>query len=103
MAEDGYLLLRGALDREIVLNARRELLTKLAVVGEVEPSFPLEEAVDSGTADWSPEFVNNLRTGAAVRALSHQGCIIAFFEHFLGGAVRSFDHIWVRRVKPGGA
>ena len=36
MAEDGYLLLRGALDREVVLAARRELCEKLAAVGEID-------------------------------------------------------------------
>jgi hypothetical protein len=103
MDEDGYLLLRGYLDREVVQNARRELLTKLASVGEIDPSRPLEEAIATSTANWTSEFVQDLRTGAAIRAMCHQGRMIAFFEQFLGGAVRSFDHIWVRRVQPGTA
>lgn len=103
MQKDGYLLLRGYLDKEVVRNARRELLTKLASVGEVDTSRSLDEAVYSGTSNWTPEFVKDLRTGTALRALCHQGRIIEFYEHFLGGAVRSFDHIWVRRVKPGTA
>jgi len=103
MAEDGYLLLRGYLDREVVRSARRELLTKLAAVGEVDTSRPLDEAVHSGTADWSPEFVRDLRTGQALRVLCHQGRIMEFFARFFGEPARSFDHIWVRRVQPGGA
>jgi len=103
MAADGYLLLRGYLDREVVQNARQELLTKLAAAGDIDTRYPLDEAVYSGTSSWTQEFAKDLRTGAAIRALCHQGLIIELFERFLGGAVRSFDYIWVRRMPPGGA
>jgi len=102
MNEDGYLLLRGYLDKEVVRNARRELLTKLAAVGEVDMSHSLEEAIDAGKSSRPSDFAKSLRTGAAVRALCHQGRIMEFFERFLGGVVRSFDYIWVRTVRPGG-
>ncbi|OGG50104.1 MAG: hypothetical protein A3F84_02650 [Candidatus Handelsmanbacteria bacterium RIFCSPLOWO2_12_FULL_64_10] len=103
MAEDGYLLLRGYLDREVVLNARRELLTKLNAAGDIDTHYPLDEAVFSGQSTWTPAMTKDLRTGTAVRALCHEGRIIQFFEGFLGDRVRSFDFIWVRRVRPGGA
>ena len=103
MAEDGYLLLRDYLDRDVVLGARQELLTKMAATGELDTRYPLDEAIYSGKQDWSAAFVKDLRTGAAMRALCHQGRIIAFFKGFLGDPVRSLDHIWVRRVTPGGA
>jgi hypothetical protein len=103
MVEDGYLLLRGYLDHEVVLGARRELLTKMAAAGDLDLRYPLDDAVYSGKQDWSAAFVKDLRTGAAMRALCHQGRIITFFERFLGEPVRSLDHIWVRRVTPGGA
>lgn len=103
MAEDGYLLLRGYLDGTVVQNARRELLSKLAAAGDIDAHYPLDEAVYSGSSTWTREFVKDLRTGAAIRALCHQGRIMEFFERFLGGAVRPFDHIWVRRMPPGGA
>jgi hypothetical protein len=103
MEEEGYLLLRGYLDREVVLNARRELLMKLAGVGEIDTSRPLDEAIPSDTANWSREFVCDLRTGQAIRALCHQGRIMEFFARFFGEPARALDHIWVRRVRPGGA
>jgi len=103
MAEDGYLLLRGYLDQDVVRTARQELLARMAATGELDTRYPLDEAVYSGKQDWSAALVKELRTGAAMRALCHQGRIIAFFESFLGEPVRSLDHIWVRRVTPGGA
>jgi hypothetical protein len=103
MAEDGYLLLRGYLDKEVVNSARRELLTKLAAVGEIDAGRPLDEAIFTGAATWTPEFVRDLRTGPAIRSLCHEGRIMEFFGRFLGERARSFDHIWVRRVTPGGA
>src|SRR5690348_2549970 len=63
MAEEGYVLLRGYLDKEVVRNARRELLTKLAATGEIDSARALDEAIPAGPADWSPDFVKNLRTG----------------------------------------
>jgi hypothetical protein len=102
MAEDGYVLLRGYLDKDVVQAARRELLTKLAEVGEIDVSRPLDEAIYSGASKRPSDFAKSLRTGAAVRAMCHQGRLVEFFEHFLGGAVRSFDFIWVRTVRPQG-
>src|SRR5262245_43109184 len=69
MDKDGYPLLRGYLDREVVWSARRELLAKLASVGELDTRHPLDAAVPSGSSNWTPEFVRDLRTGAGLRAL----------------------------------
>ncbi|MGO8717655.1 MAG: hypothetical protein ACLQMO_00380 [Acidobacteriaceae bacterium] len=41
MTEDGYLFLRGCLDREEVLAARRHILTQLAAEGQLDPAVPL--------------------------------------------------------------
>jgi phytanoyl-CoA dioxygenase PhyH len=107
IAEDGYLLLRGALDRDVVLAARRELCEKLAAVGEIDTAYPVTDAIFSGKsarADIDVQaFRKDLRTGPAVRALCHEGDVIRFHERFLGGAVRPFDFIWIRTVRPGGA
>jgi hypothetical protein len=107
MTADGYLLLRGTLDREVVAAARGELLEKLASVGEIDASHPLDAAVYSGGSRRAEgdarAFAKSLRTGPAVRQLCHQGRVIEFYERFLGGAVRPFDYIWVRTVRPGGA
>src|SRR5437016_6084133 len=87
MAEDGYLLLRGALDREVVLAARRELCEKLAAVGEIDTSRPVMEAIYSGKPARGEidvqAFRKDLRTGPAMRALCHEGNVIRFHERFL--------------------
>src|SRR5438105_1187053 len=36
MAEDGYLFFRGLIDRDDVIEARREILLKYAVIGEID-------------------------------------------------------------------
>ena len=49
MAEDGYLLLRGYLDRDLVLASRLELAQKLADAGLIDLRRPLIDAVYSGS------------------------------------------------------
>lgn len=45
MAEDGYLFLPGALDRETVLAARQECLTRLAEAGALEAGTNPADAI----------------------------------------------------------
>src|SRR6476661_8255502 len=76
IAEDGYLLLRGYLDRAAVTAARRQILAKLASVGEVHAGRPLEEGVYSGVSRRGEGdargLAKSLRTGEAVRALCQE-------------------------------
>ncbi|MAF13210.1 phytanoyl-CoA dioxygenase [Candidatus Poribacteria bacterium] len=109
MTQDGYLFIRGSLDREVVTDARREILERLASVDEIDTSsHPLMDAVASGrsTRGKLPDtraFGNDLRNGPALTRLVHEGDVISFYETFLGGEVRPFDHIWLRNVRVGGA
>lgn len=107
IAEDGYLLLRGALDRDVVMAAREELFGKLAAIGAIDTSYPLLEGI-AAPRDQRKEvdqaaFSRDLRSGPAIRELVHRGRIIRFFERFLGGEVRALDYIWIRTVRVGGA
>ncbi len=106
--DDGYLLLRGYLDRELVLAARRELVEKLDSVGLIDRHAPLLDAIYSGRNDGLSQidrraFARSLRTGPALRKVVHQGRVIEFFTRYLGGAVRALDYIWVRNVRVGAA
>ena len=106
MAEDGYLFIRGGLDRDVVLAARREILEKLDAVGELDKTKPLLEAISSGTSNRAAvdqeAFLKSLRTGEAVRELCHRGNLKRFYENYLGCEVRPLDYIWVRTVPVGG-
>lgn len=106
IAEDGYLLMRGLLDREVVLAARREILLGLESVGELDPGRPVMEAISSGRSERGridqQEFLRDLRTGPAVRELCHSGNLRRFYDGFFGEPSRPLDYIWVRTVPVGG-
>lgn len=52
MVEDGYLFLRDVLDKEVVMVARREILEKLASIGEIDTTNqPLIEGIASGQSE----------------------------------------------------
>lgn len=105
MEEDGYLLIRGYLDPEEVLAARREILEKLASVDEIDPDFPLIDGIWSGKSNRAAfdasAFAKSIRTGAALRKLLQGGRMVRFFERFLGGEVRPLDWLWVRMPRVG--
>jgi phytanoyl-CoA dioxygenase PhyH len=107
MAEDGYLLLRGYLDREKVMAAREEIFGKWAAVGAIDLSHPLLEGIAAPREQRKEfdqaEFSRDIRTGPAIRELCHRGRIIRFWERYLGGEVRPLDYIWIRTVRLGGA
>jgi hypothetical protein len=108
LAQDGYLLLRGYLDREQVLAARAELCSKLDAVGLISPHYPLTDAIYSGTTQQLSKidrnaFAKDLRTGPALRAVCIGDRVIGFFEQFLGGKILAYNYIWVRNVRVGAA
>jgi hypothetical protein len=103
MAEDGYLLLRGYLDADEVLAARRHVLEQLAAQGQLDPAYPLMEAMPKpGTKLFFQPELAQKNNQALHRLLYHpQGRLMNFFQSFLGGAVRSFDFTWLRCISPG--
>lgn len=106
MAEDGYLLFRRFLDRDVVLDARREVLLKYAIIGEIDAvNHPLLEAIQS-THSFVDEvnllaFTESVRTGLAYEGVVLNRRLLEFYESFLGGSVRCFDFKWPRFVRPG--
>jgi len=105
--EDGYVLLRGVLDRDDVLKAREEVFERLASVGEVRP--PAVDGVPTGTSRreaLAPDLGAFWRTvceGPALRRVTHAGPMIEIMERVLGGLVRPFDFLWLRAMAPGRA
>jgi hypothetical protein len=100
MADDGYIFLRSYLDRDEVLDARREMLERVAAEGGLDPTADLMDGVlaTTGSVHFDP---SRTRGAASLQKLLFDGPMIAFFERFLEGAVRGFDFIWLRSVGPG--
>ena len=105
LARDGYVLLRGALSREAVLVARREVLLQLAAVGEI--CEPVEAAVASGLskrAELHPDlsaFWRTVSESPALRAVSHGLALAEASAAVLGCPTVPFDFLWLRTMAQG--
>jgi len=100
MADEGYLFLRGILDRDELLAARLSMLEKLAAEGHIDTDYPLHEAkaMPEARIAFKPELAAK---NALVEKVLYAGPMMAIFHQLLGGDVRHFDYTWVRAVAPG--
>ena len=104
MQEDGYLYLRGFLDRDEVLAARHDITQRLSDEGHLDPRFPHEEAViaEDAEIDFKKRADLALASQPLQRLLyGRSGRIMQFFARFLGGDVHHFEYTWLRTVPPG--
>ena len=105
--EDGYLLIRGLQNREMVLKAREEILDVVGRAGALEAGTPFADARISseiGAGKNIPgirELGGTLGRSGAVKQVSESPEIMGFFESFLGGPVATFDYKWIRIVGTG--
>jgi len=106
MIDDGYLLFRDFLSSEAVLSARREIMLKFAIVGEIDSIN--HSVMDGILSDHNFidqvnlfAFTESVRSGAAYSEVVHDPALMKFFEGFLGGPVRTFDFRWPRFMRPG--
>lgn len=104
-AEHGHVFLRGLLDTDLVLDARRELLQKYAVVGEIDDRAPLMDAVAGdlgGLASANLRILTeSLRTGARYEAVILDPGLLSVVGMLLDGPVRPYDFRWPRLARPG--
>jgi len=101
LAEDGYLYVPGALNREEIVEARREVLTKAEAEGLLDPTFPLLDGVmreGAGNPYFRPSYTKE--NAPLMRAL-YDGPMIELFGRLVGGPVRHFDYTWLRAVGAG--
>lgn len=100
MREEGYLLLRGLLNREEVQAARLSMVERLAEQGHIDLTSPLNEAkaAPETRVAFKPDIARN---NPLVHKVVYDGPLMVFFAHFLGGPVRHFDYTWIRAVAPG--
>jgi ectoine hydroxylase-related dioxygenase (phytanoyl-CoA dioxygenase family) len=107
LAEDGYLLLRGALDRDEVLAARAEVLRRLVEVGEI--AEPADAALPTGTSRRAAlhadlgRFWRSVSEGPALRRAVHGARARALASALLGEAGVPFDFAWLRTMIGGRA
>jgi hypothetical protein len=103
MEQDNYLLLRGLLDKEDVLTARRHILEQLAAEGQLDPSAPLMQGVPRPGAQMTfrPELAQKNNPPLQHLLYSPEGSLMRFFATFLKGAILHFDFTWLRCISPG--
>lgn len=99
MAEDGYLYMKGLIDREVVLKARTTVLQYMQAHQALTPNTPLLEGV-------MPKDGRNVqmmgRSGIAhhpdVLAVLENESLFTFFEHYFEAPALSFHYKWLRGV-----
>ncbi len=98
--EDGYLYIKGGLDRDEVLNARRTLTDGLAAAGVLDENYPTIDGVCKPGSGYvfKPELTNN---NPAIQNLLYQGRLPAFYRKFFGEEIRHYDFTWLRAIGPG--
>ncbi|MDA0711413.1 MAG: phytanoyl-CoA dioxygenase family protein [bacterium] len=106
MGEDGYLFLKGLLNKEEVAAARQEVMNRLMAAGVLDRNFPAMEGIAAPESQ-----VDGRATGTFMPALAgnnppldkviHEGPMIDFYTRFLGGPVSYFDYTWFRCKRPG--
>jgi ectoine hydroxylase-related dioxygenase (phytanoyl-CoA dioxygenase family) len=106
MAEDGYLFFRKFFDRDLVLEARREILLKYAIIGEIDSTnHPIIDGIlqEQSFVDQVNmlAFTESVRTGKAYLDLVMNKKLLSFYEKFLDGPVGCFSFKWPRFVRPG--
>ena len=100
MRDEGYLLLRGYLDRDDVLSARREVTRRLAQLGQLAPG------TDPALALPAPDYVRRFapdvaKNNPALHKVLYEGRMIEFFRRFFDKEVLHFDFTWFRAIGPG--
>ena len=106
MREDGYLFLPGLLDRNQVIEARRELCDRLFKAGMLDYAHPAMECVAAPQAQIDaaatrPFMPQLARDNAPLAKVIYDGAMMQFYEFFLDGPVRHFDYTWFRAKQPG--
>lgn len=97
---DGYLYIKGGLDRDEVLAARKSLTDGLAEAGVLDENYPRMEGVCKPGSGYvfKPELTNN---NPAVQNLLYGERLTAFYRRFFGEDIRHYDFTWLRAIGPG--
>ncbi len=98
--EDGYLYLKGVLDRQNVLDAREEVCRRLESEGFIQPGWTETEAtcVEDKVIGWAPHYTEN---NPALDQVVFGKPIIDFYKNLVGPDVRHYDYKWFRPCSTG--
>ncbi|MFP6673362.1 MAG: phytanoyl-CoA dioxygenase family protein [Pirellulaceae bacterium] len=105
ISQQGYVVLRAALDRPAVLAAREEVMTRLHEVGEI--GTPPMDGIATGTSQRREtagdlgEFWRSVNQGTALRAVTHGSQLNQLVESVLGEPARPHDLMYLRPVTVG--
>lgn len=101
----GWVFLRGLLPAETVLAARHEILTKYAIVGEIDDRHPIDDAVPGdrhGVLTTNMRaFTESVRTGHHYESVILHRRLLDVVGHLLEGEATPFTMRWPRLVRPG--
>jgi len=107
MAADGFLYLKGVLDKALVAAARAEVFQRLVAVDEV--AEPASEAIATGTSrrdeliEDRGVFWKSVSEGPKLRSLSHGAAMNQIMRRVVGDPVRPQDYLFLRTGAPGRA
>jgi len=99
LAQEGYLYIPGFFAREDIQAARSEFLRRINAYGGLDPAFPAEDAIASGTLSLPRGAL--LTQNESLRNVVFSPQLMKFYGRLLGGECRHYDHIWTRVVGPG--
>lgn len=100
MQEDGFLFLKGVLDRDDVLSARSEVFTRLAEVDEVK--HPPSDGIFTGRSrrrESVPElgaFWQSVSEGPKLREVTHGPRLLGVMAEVFGEPARPHDYLFLR-------
>lgn len=98
LAEDGYLLLRGFQDRDLVLQARQEILEELGRLGLLSKDHPVSEGIvgpEKKGHMFKPEVIRTFKNYLSV---VNSDRIMNLFAQLYGGPALTYDYKWLRAV-----
>lgn len=105
LEQDGYLLVRGAVDRQCIAAARSEVFNRLAEVGEIRA--PASAGIASGTSrrreqeDDLGAFWRSVSQGPALRAATHGAQLHNIMTSVLGQPAKPHDYLFLRPARVG--
>lgn len=98
--EDGYLFMRGLLNREVAIGIRQRMLELLARDGHLDPAYPLSDGVLRNPGH-CPMNTGELRRSPEIRQYLFSGTLPNLIFGLFGEPVLHFSFIWFRSVGRG--